>query len=117
MKDATLGIEAAYYINKLLTTPPTKEPLLTALGGFPYGIRDQIESDILGFQEAGIKPLFVFNGLRIARDEKPFSILDPGPSQRLRAWEMYDRGLPQQAVDAFGEAGNTLNRWCGGIVG
>ena len=105
LKDATLGIEAEYYLWKLLHTQPSKEPLLSALGGFPYGLRQAIEDDLAIFKSAGIKPLFVFNGLKIARTETPFSSPDLGPASRLTAWDMYDRGLPTRAVEAFGESG------------
>lgn len=105
LKNTTLGIEAEYYLHRLLTTPPTKEPLLSALGGFPYGLRQAIEEDIAAFQAAGIKPLFVFNGLKIARTDKPFMTPDSGATTRLTAWDMYDKGLPTQAVEAFGNAG------------
>ncbi|KAF8449742.1 PIN domain-like protein [Kalaharituber pfeilii] len=104
LKDATLGIEAEYYLWRLLNTPPTKEPLLSALGGFPYGLKQAIEDDLAAFQAAGIKPLFVFNGLKIARTEKPFLAPDHGPASRLKAWDMYDKGLAAQSVEAFGDA-------------
>lgn len=63
-----------------------------------------IEDDLAAFQNAGIKPLFVFNGLKIARTDKPFLTPDHGPASRLKAWNMYDQGLPTQAVEAFGDA-------------
>ncbi|KAF8425110.1 hypothetical protein EV426DRAFT_59307 [Tirmania nivea] len=104
LKDATLGIEAEYYLWRLLNTPPTKEPLLSALGGFPYGLKQAIEDDINAFHQAGIKLLFVFNGLKISRTDKSSFTVDHGPVNRLKAWEMYDRGLPTEAVEAFGDA-------------
>lgn len=63
----------------------------------------------MAFRTAGIKPLFIFNGLKVARTEKPFLHIDHGPTNRLKAWDMYDRGLPTQAVEAFGDA----SKWGG----
>lgn len=104
LKDATLGIEAEYYLWRLLNTPPTKEPLLSALGGFPYALKQAIEDDIAAFHAAGIKLLFVFNGLKIAHTDTPFATADHGPANRLKAWDMYGKGLPTHAVEAFGDA-------------
>ena len=116
LKDATLGIEAEFYLWRLLNTAPTKEPLLSALGGFPYGLKQAIEDDLAAFRTAGIKPLFVFNGLKVARTEKPFLQADHGPTNRLKAWDMYDRGLPTQAVEAFGDASKWGGLWGFGAV-
>jgi len=104
LKDTTIGIEADHYLLRLLTTSPSKEPLVTALGGFPFGLRYAVEGDIEDFQKAGIKPIFVFSGLKIVRNEKPFSVNDDGPAKRSQAWDLYDQGLASEAVEAFGAA-------------
>ena len=64
-----------------------------------------MEGDIEDFQKAGIKPVFVFSGLKIVRNEKPFSVNDDGPAKRSQAWDLYDQGLASEAVEAFGAAG------------
>lgn len=105
MKDSVIGIEADHYLQKLLTTSPSKEPLVTALGGFPFGLKNTVEADIDDLRKAGIKPLFVFRGLKTVRSEAPFSVNDEGPANRSRAWDLYDQGLANEAVEAFGAAG------------
>ncbi|KAH8144938.1 uncharacterized protein LAJ45_11059 [Morchella importuna] len=110
LKDSVLGIEADHYLQKLLTTTPSKEPLVVALGGFPFNLRNTVEADIDDLRKAGVKPIFVFKGFKTVPIEAPFSVNDEGPAQRSRAWELYDRGLANEAVEAFGIAG-TLEPW------
>lgn len=105
LKDSVIGVEADHYLLRLLTTAPSKEPLVTALGGFPFGLRCAVEGDIDDFRKAGIKPIFIFSGLKIVRNEKPFSVNDDGPAKRSQAWDLYDKGLASEAVEAFGAAG------------
>lgn len=107
MKDSVIGIEADHYLQKLLTTAPSKEPLVTALGGFPFSLKNTVEADIDDLHKAGIKPVFVFRGLKTVRTEKPFSTVDDSPASRARAWELYDQGLANEAVEAFGAAGGS----------
>lgn len=102
-----MGIEADHYLQKLLTTAPSKEPLVTALGGFPFSLKNTVEADIDDLHKAGIKPVFVFRGLKTVRTEKPFSTVDESPASRARAWELYDQGLANEAVEAFGAAGGS----------
>jgi hypothetical protein len=105
LKDSVLGIEADHYLQKLLTTTPSKEPLVVALGGFPFNLRNTVEADIDDLRKAGIKPIFVFKGFKTVPIEAPFTVNDEGLAQRSRAWELYDRGLANEAVEAFGIAG------------
>ena len=42
LNDRRLGIEAEDFIANILTTAPTKEPLLPALGGLPFALEEII---------------------------------------------------------------------------
>lgn len=64
-----------------------------------------IEDDLLELQKAGIKPVFVFHGCSVLRIEKPFSRPDTATAARVKAWELYDKGMSAEAVKAFGELG------------
>lgn len=110
LKDSVLGIEADHYLQKILTSIPSKEPLVVALGGFPFNLKNTVEADIDDLRKEGIKPVFVFKGFKTVPIEAPFSVNDVGLSQRSRAWELYDQGMANEAVEAFGEAG-TLEPW------
>ncbi|KAH0547560.1 hypothetical protein FGG08_000285 [Glutinoglossum americanum] len=105
LKDAVLGIEAAHYLNRLLNNPPSKEPLLSALGGFPFALKTYIESDLETLKRNGIVPLFVFSGMDIAKKDKPFSNLNDSALANTRAWELYDQHQAVQAVETFGNSG------------
>jgi hypothetical protein len=105
LKDAVLGIEAAYYLGRLLNNPPSKEPLLSALGGFPFALKTYIESDLETLKRNGIVPLFVFSGMDLAKKDKPFSNLNDSALANTRAWELYDQHQAVQAVETFGNSG------------
>jgi XPG N-terminal domain len=105
LKDAVLGIEAAHYLNRLLTTPPSREPLLSALGGFPFALKTYIENDLEILKRNGIVPLFVFSGMDLAKKDKPFSHLNDSALANTRAWELYDQHQAIQAVETFGNSG------------
>ena len=103
LKDTAIGIDADSYLRKLLVS--LNEPLVSALGGFPYSLGSMLMRDVRDFRDAGIKPLFVFSGLDVAPTEKPFSAKDDSALLRTRGWDLYDGGRATEAVDAFSQAG------------
>lgn len=103
LKDTAVGIDADSYLRKLLVS--LNEPLVSALGGFPYSLGSILLRDLRDFRDAGIKPLFVFSGLDIEPSEEPFSVKDDSAILRTRGWDLYDRGQATEAVDAFSQAG------------
>lgn len=108
LKDAVIGIEARHFLQKLLATD-LKEPLVCALGGFPFGLADVVEREVAAMRAAGFIPLFVFSGCAIQTRDKPFTTPDEGSQQRSHAWSLYDKGLGAEAVDAFGETGAQID--------
>lgn len=106
LKDTTLGIEAAHYLDRLLSTPPSKEPLLSALGGFPFALKTSIEHELEMMSSFGIRPVFVFSGLDCAVKEKPMRQLREASRLNSQAWELYNQHRAIQAVDAFGNSGS-----------
>lgn len=103
---ATIGFDAEDYINTLLQRESTREPLLPALGGLPFALTDHIDRDLeeirSNFQKG---PVFVFNGIDLEvhdrrtiskESQKALRILDD-------AWNVYNQGNGQQAVDLFGK--------------
>ena len=106
LKDAAIGIDASYYLGLHLHHEPSKEPLLTALGGFPFGLKVLVEKELQDLKQLGITAVFVFPGLEFGKKE---FFYDPQTADALgndRAWELYDQGLGERVVEAFGkEAG------------
>lgn len=104
---STVGIEAAEYLNRIqdfklpkdLPAGVQPEPLLPALGGVPYGLAHIVRTHLKIWKRHNIRPLFVFSGLNLVKD-------DFGPSEqavgRLNdAWRFYDANNAAAAVDTF----------------
>lgn len=105
-KGREFGIDVEDYLNSLLTNSQTREPLLPALGGLPFALKDHIDKDLYNFRQAGITPIFVFSGLELGcRDRKTIS-KDSQKSVHIldEAWRVYDQGRGDDAVVAFGKA-------------
>ncbi|KAH8795932.1 XPG I-region protein [Flagelloscypha sp. PMI_526] len=104
LADSRLGIDAAYYISMLLTSPTTREPLLAATGGLPLALSSHIESDLRALDKARIKPVFVFPGLPCSSGNKrkgtPPNISQEWNEQirdRREAWSRYENGKEDEA--------------------
>ncbi|KKA17790.1 hypothetical protein T310_8266, partial [Rasamsonia emersonii CBS 393.64] len=104
LKGAVVGVDASHYIYQHLHHHSTREPLLIALGGFPFALKANIERELQTYKNLGITLVFVFNGLDFGRR-------DPQPQARAesarafeQAWELYDQQQADQVVDAFSNA-------------
>jgi len=82
----------------------TREPLLPALGGFPLAFRANIETDLAQLLENKIKPLFIFDGLKLVQQSKPRLSAGELVNRRQEAWNHYQKGDANEAVHAFGQA-------------
>ena len=107
LRDSVLGIDAAHYLDRLLTTSPSKEPLLSALGGFPLALKNHVEHELKVLRALRITPLFVFSGMDFAVREKPLKQLREAAKRNSHAWELYNQHEAIQAVDAFGNSGRS----------
>ncbi|KJX95519.1 xpg i-region protein [Zymoseptoria brevis] len=103
---ATIGFDAEDYLNSLLNNVSTREPLLPALGGLPFALQQHVDSDLSSLEDAGIKSIFMFNGLDIAcHDRKSIMRESQKATKTLNeAWSVYDQGRGDDAVVAFGRA-------------
>lgn len=105
LSGSVLAIEASFYLDRLLNQPPSKEPLLPALGGLPFSLRVYVQNDLDALSEYGIRPLFVFNGIEAGKKHSPFKDLEDAARLNDNAWELYNRHEAEQAVDSFGKSG------------
>ena len=105
LRDHSIGIDAEEYLAGLLVTN-SREPLLPALGGLPFSLKQRVDEDLARFREAGIKANFVFNGLDLAcRDRASILRGSARATETLEsAWRIYDAGKGDEAVSAFGRA-------------
>lgn len=97
-----LGIDAEDYIKSLLGNPPTREPLLPALGGLPFSLKDTLEKHIRILESNDIEPVFVFNGLSYDGQEQNMLAMVAAQKTISNAWRLYSESQPDQAVNEFG---------------
>jgi hypothetical protein len=105
LSDSRLGIDAAHYLNTLLESPSSKEPLLAATGGLPLALVPRIEDDLRALEKLRVKPVFVFPGLAPARRWKQLAQhnreQDEACRDRREAWAKYEQGQEDAAFKLF----------------
>jgi len=106
LKGSVLAIEASFYLERLLTQAPFKEPLLSALGGVPFALKAHIQNELELLRNADITPLFVFGGMNTGEKDRPFRQQDNAVRLNSNAWQLYDEHQAQRAVDTFGSSGD-----------
>jgi hypothetical protein len=94
----TIAFDAAHFLQQY-RYPQGGESLVAAMGGFPLGQEAVIMKDIKSIQQAGIQPLFVFNGLSFGDQEDPFGASVRSRSIITRAFAVFDQ--PNMAEDAL----------------
>lgn len=97
-----LGIDAEDYIKNLLSNVPTREPLLPALGGLPFSLRETLEKHINLLKGYGVEPIFIFNGLSHNGQEDKMQAMVAAQKTINNAWRLYGDSQPDQAVNEFG---------------
>lgn len=108
LKGAVVGVHASHYLDFHLNCQSTKEPLLIALGGFPFALKANIERELKALKSLDVTLVFVFDGLHVGKPHPDFE----GQTQHSRAleqaWEFYDQQQADQVVDAFSTAGTYI---------
>ncbi|KAJ9627851.1 hypothetical protein H2203_003069 [Taxawa tesnikishii (nom. ined.)] len=102
LRGSVMGFEADEFIGRILTSIPTREPLLPALGGLPFGLDGHIEERLTALSEFDIKPVFVFNGLNPYGQERKLDAQLRAISSIKTAWDYYSASHPDLAVAEFG---------------
>ncbi|EAU89975.2 XPG I-region protein [Coprinopsis cinerea okayama7 len=112
LSDSRLGIDASHYIQHLLDSPSSREPLLAATGGLPLALSSRIEADLRVLERLNIKPVFVFPGLPPNKRWKPNPHLESAEACRDRrdAWAKYESGQEDQATKLF-EGRSCFAQW------
>ncbi len=106
MKNAVIGVEATSYLQRMIDEPPTQEPLLSALGGDPIGLKYHIENDLDRWKENDMRPFFVFDGQSIVgKNEMALRLARTALGRTQEAWELYGAHKADEAVKAFGASG------------
>lgn len=97
-------MDANYYLETWLS-PPHKEALLSALGGFPLASEASIVQNLQDLQAAGLKPHFVFDGLDFGIKDDPFAQSIASARANAVAFDVYERDLAAEAADRFMSSG------------
>ena len=103
LKDATIGVDATYYLN-LRLNGNGEEPLKHALGGLPFVFKKAVEDDIAFLRQNGITLVFVFSGLDYVNKSLADSQLADSKRVQDEAWHHYLNGDSKRTVDDFGKA-------------
>ncbi|OAL71144.1 hypothetical protein A7D00_4807 [Trichophyton violaceum] len=106
LKGSAIGIHATHYLDLHLNHYVTKEPLLIALGGFPFALQANITRELQTLKAADVTPVFVFDGLDAGKPYPDFSAQAENTKALNQAWEYYDQQQADQVVDAFSGAGS-----------
>ena len=103
LKSSVIGVDALYYLENLLAAH--KEPLLSALGGFPLALETRIVKELREIQSCGAKLHFVFNGLDWGIKDDHFAISIASARQNATAFDIYENDRAKEAIGVFRESG------------
>lgn len=108
-KDMRIGIDGGDWAQSLMAVAPP-EPLLNALGGVPFSLTRRVDEELQKFADAGIEPLFIFDGLPLVCRSKSSVLRESRKAESLirAAWNTYDGGKPEPAVEAFSKICKSL---------
>ncbi|THZ36588.1 hypothetical protein D6C87_09066 [Aureobasidium pullulans] len=109
LNDRRLGIEAEDFIANILTTAPTKEPLLPALGGLPFALEEIIIQQVTTLKDHGCEPYFIFSGVVSNGQEERLQSAIRATKSIAKAWDLYGASQPEYAVTEFGTLSGTIN--------
>lgn len=98
-----IGVDATYYLEVLLSAH--KEPLLSALGGFPLALENTIKKELDDIQSSGLRLHFVFSGLGFGTKDDPFRYSVQAAEANVRAFEIYESDNAQAAIEIFRVSG------------
>jgi len=108
LRGARVAVDAANYLERILSSKHGKEQLLPALGGVPFALKALVLSDLAEFASSDIEPFFVFSGLDIpGKQDTIFSTSERANTVNTTAWDLYNTNQAEQAVETFGTSGIT----------
>ncbi|RXW24385.1 hypothetical protein EST38_g1501 [Candolleomyces aberdarensis] len=112
LSESRLGIDASHYLQTLLDSPSSREPLLAATGGLPLALTQRIEADLRVLEKLQIKPVFVFPGILPNKRWKPHPHAESVQAcqDRRDAWAKYEAGQEDAATKLF-EGRSCFAQW------
>lgn len=106
LKGKRVVVDAEDFLETVLTSQISREPLLPALGGLPFALRKHVDAYIANFNENNISPTFIFNGLDLACKDRSTIARDSRLAARSldEAWNLYSQSRADEAVAEFGKS-------------
>ena len=110
LKGCKIAIDAHNWMKVL--TPKINEPYQAVMGGVPLTMGKAIKAELERFKDAGIVPIFVFNGLPMILTQSPAQLVQ-NPflleiyEKREAAWQAYHEGKGG-CKSLFENAGSTI---------
>jgi len=102
LSDRCIAIEAQDFVSKILTDDAIKEPVSAAIGGIPYTLESSITRRIDLYRTAGIKPLFIFDGLLSNGQQVKVENKVRSAPRIEEAWDLYNTNNIDRAISTFG---------------
>eukprot|EP00435_Cladocopium_sp_Y103_P025393 s3572_g6.t1 len=115
LRNVHVGVDAVFWLRSIQAL---KDPFADALGGIPPGMFGFVDKELDAFKEAGITPLFVFQGVAPGRGQtKPFRKTGPQHSmfvsrmdhQMDMAWNYLAQGEKSSAQKCFAVSTSRIN--------
>ncbi|TFL04970.1 PIN domain-like protein [Pterulicium gracile] len=113
LSESRIGIDASFYIQNLLESEPSREPLLAATGGLPLALTQRIEADLRVLEKLHIKPVFVFPGLAPNKRRHLVQMehnQNDACRDRREAWTKYENDQ-EDAATRLWEKSNSISHW------
>lgn len=108
LNGSVIGVDASYYLDQVLNEN-NEEPLKVALGGLPFCLTARIEEDIQAAKDAGVKLIFIFDGLDYVNKTPPSTDSDTSKRIHENGWSRYIAGDGKETVNVLGKAGHSLD--------
>lgn len=108
LANTRLGVDAHAYLEH--TVAEAGEPFIPALGGAPLTLASRVLEDLKTLENEHIKPVFVLDGLPPAQRGRPLATDDLRAATRQEAWEHYENGRLDQAMQSFRRASHLSPR-------
>ena len=102
-EEPIIAVDAAHYLEQYRF--PAKEPLVTALGGFPMNLEAVITKDVHEIESFGCKLFFFFDGLDYGPDDDPYGTSMEAMATNSRAFDVYEQGDAVGAINDFKQSG------------
>jgi len=97
LRGLKLGVDGLRWLLSL----KINEPYQVAMGGMYLSLRPRIAKALVDFEEAGIRPLFVFSGLQLARTTRPNPENRSFTDACVKGWQLEHGGDRDQSKEAF----------------